>query len=85
MQELHSNCCNAKLITHNGEEGTNCYICTKCGKACDAQEPEQTDFFKILLTLTWIFSWFIGIWTLDIRWFLTGLFLLILRKILNEN
>jgi hypothetical protein len=30
-----SKCCKAETTTHFGEEGTNCYVCTKCKKPCD--------------------------------------------------
>ena len=30
-----SNCCKALVIVDSGDEGTSCWICTKCGEACD--------------------------------------------------
>ena len=30
-----SKCCNAEILTHSGDEGTNHYRCSKCGLACD--------------------------------------------------
>lgn len=32
-----SNCCNALVKIVGGDEGTNHYECTKCGKACDLE------------------------------------------------
>ena len=32
-----SNCCNGELLTSSGEEGTSCYICSKCQKPCDVK------------------------------------------------
>ena len=30
-----SSCCNADLKIHEGEEGTNCFICSACNLPCD--------------------------------------------------
>lgn len=32
----NTNCCNAEIKTDCADEGTCCYVCTKCNKACDA-------------------------------------------------
>jgi len=35
-----SKCCNVLVIVDSGDEGTSCWVCTKCGEACDIiQEP----------------------------------------------
>lgn len=31
-----SACCKAALRVDTGDEGTSCYMCEACGKACDA-------------------------------------------------
>lgn len=33
-----SNCCQAPLTVSTAREGTSCYICTKCHKACDTEQ-----------------------------------------------
>lgn len=38
MNEL-SKCCNAPIKAHYAYEGTGCYVCEKCGKACDPAIP----------------------------------------------
>ena len=30
-----SACCNSEMYVSSGDEGTNCYMCKKCKKACD--------------------------------------------------
>lgn len=51
-----SNCCNSPIETSSSDEGTGCYICTKCKKGCDPvsnQHKEKAQeivdkYFKIL-------------------------------------
>ena len=31
-----SNCCSQPVLTSYGDEGTNCWICSRCKKMCDA-------------------------------------------------
>lgn len=38
-----SSCCSAELKVSYGSEGTGCYLCSKCGKACDAKEKKMSD------------------------------------------
>ena len=43
-----SNCCKAPIEVSTADEGTSCYICTKCGKPCDiaidpTPEAEKND------------------------------------------
>lgn len=38
-----SKCCNAPLTVSTADEGTSCYICTKCGNASDPAVREQDD------------------------------------------
>ena len=33
-----SDCCNSTWKVSSADECTNCYICDKCGKACDVHE-----------------------------------------------
>ena len=35
MKHEKSKCCGALVAIKEGEEGTNCYICTGCDKPCD--------------------------------------------------
>ena len=32
---MKSNCCDATIDIWYSDEGTGCYVCTKCYKACD--------------------------------------------------
>lgn len=34
-----SDCCKAPLKVSSGDEGTSCYICTKCNEICDQYVP----------------------------------------------
>ncbi len=34
-KEVFSNCCHTPVRLHQADEGTNCYVCTKCDKPCD--------------------------------------------------
>ena len=43
MEKIYlSNCCNSEVKVYSGEEGTNSWECTKCGKTCDAHLKEGT-------------------------------------------
>lgn len=35
LEQQLSNCCEAPIMTSTGDEGTSCYICRNCKKACD--------------------------------------------------
>ncbi len=35
-----SNCCNAPVTTNCADEGTCCFICTKCDKPCSFQDEK---------------------------------------------
>lgn len=37
-----SSCCSAELKVSYGSEGTGCYLCSKCGKPCDAKEEKMS-------------------------------------------
>lgn len=39
--EYESQCCLAPVETVSGEEGTNHFECTKCGKPCDVKVTIQ--------------------------------------------
>lgn len=39
---VKSNCCNADVLVSSADEGTNCWICCKCGKSCDAVKEMKT-------------------------------------------
>lgn len=39
MNEV-SNCCGASISVETADEGTSCYVCADCGKACDAFHPK---------------------------------------------
>ncbi len=39
-QKPLSNCCSAPMKLHQGDEGTNCFICSKCGKPCDTEKEK---------------------------------------------
>lgn len=32
-----SNCCHEQVKVNEGDEGTNCYICSKCDRPCDIE------------------------------------------------
>ena len=36
-----SDCCGGELLTSSGEEGTSCYICSKCKKPCDVKNHQH--------------------------------------------
>ncbi len=36
-----SNCCHATVKVDTEDEGTSCYVCEKCGMACDLVKPED--------------------------------------------
>lgn len=36
-----SNCCGAPVNVSEGDEGTNCYICSRCDKPCDVSEKQD--------------------------------------------
>jgi hypothetical protein len=36
-----SQCCSAKLTVSTADEGTSCYICSKCGKQMDLQYKKK--------------------------------------------
>lgn len=36
-----SSCCGGELLTSSGEEGTSCYICSKCQKPCDVKNHQH--------------------------------------------
>ncbi len=40
MKDL-SSCCKAPIVTQIADEGTGCYICTKCRKGCDVWHEEK--------------------------------------------
>lgn len=35
-----SNCCYHEAVVETADEGTKCYVCNKCGEACDLVNPE---------------------------------------------
>lgn len=37
-----SSCCGAPIKAHYADEGTGCYLCEKCGKACDPAPSAET-------------------------------------------
>lgn len=39
-----SKCCQARLVTHEGDEGTNSFHCHSCGKPCDMMIPEAPSY-----------------------------------------
>lgn len=41
MPKEISSCCKAPVKTSIADEGTGCYICSKCGKPCDLYFPEK--------------------------------------------
>lgn len=49
-EDMKSNCCNALLTISTADEGTSCYICTKCQKPCDPQgDPTAFDVVQRFL------------------------------------
>ncbi len=50
MHTPKSNCCNEPTYTDCADEGTCCYMCSKCNKSCDAmpeQKPEWEKEFEV--------------------------------------
>lgn len=49
---MKSNCCNAPMRVSTADEGTSCYVCAKCNRACDEraimnkQDEEVVKRFK---------------------------------------
>ena len=41
--KLKSDCCGVAVQTHYSYEGTGCYLCLKCEKACDPSPKEKND------------------------------------------
>ena len=35
---MNSNCCNAEMKVSTADEGTSCWICSKCQKACNPKK-----------------------------------------------
>lgn len=47
MTEEKSNCCSENICIHYAYEGTGCYVCSKCGNACDPiPKVELTEEFR---------------------------------------
>ena len=42
-ENLRSKCCDAKVKTDPGDEGTNFFVCTECDKACDVKLADPVD------------------------------------------
>lgn len=38
---MKSNCCGADVTVPTSDEGTSCYVCLECNRACDAAAPPQ--------------------------------------------
>lgn len=47
-----SKCCHANLRVSSSDEGTNCYMCTKCGEPCDfiIASDKKCEHYKITIT-----------------------------------
>jgi len=45
--EPKSNCCGAPMKTHRADEGTCCFVCSGCQKACDPA-TQQSEMEKLL-------------------------------------
>ncbi len=45
MTKEVSSCCGASIRVEGDSfgEGTNCYICMRCGKPCDAEKSSEDD------------------------------------------
>jgi len=39
--DVRSDCCNYYVSVSEGKEGTNCYTCDNCDKACDVKEEAK--------------------------------------------
>jgi hypothetical protein len=50
MKEL-SNCCKCQAIVDSSDEGTNCYVCSACKKACDLFFENETTHLKYVTIL----------------------------------
>ncbi len=46
LQPLKSKCCQAGINLHQGDEGTNCYICSKCKKGCDPMSKYDDPLYR---------------------------------------
>lgn len=46
MKEQISNCCKASVKVDTADEGTSCYVCSKCSEPCDVQVKEQVSVDK---------------------------------------
>jgi len=49
MKKEKSKCCGALVAIKEGEEGTNCYICTGCDKPCDIKMARGAYSNKLLI------------------------------------
>lgn len=46
---MKSDCCNEKVVVNEADEGTCCYICTKCNKPCDIATSPSPEAWEIEL------------------------------------